>query len=1179
MTQIISNNWWGGGVGLYKYKWSVQTYNDLPTSWVKVWDVYNVVEEHKTDPKFPAWANLAWTGTAWDVLWGTFDVSDLNTKTFFISSTSDLTTWQAIYDWIKDWKSAIVDDWLQSYVYERDTWNTLIFWSKTTVSLWNTTSSIASKSLNIEYSDWAVTQIRISTDTKDVLLTNRDYSTPYTPTYNWSPATKKYVDDSLVPYAKSCDLATVATSWEYCDLSWTPSIWDGLVTVCRNWVCVNSFTLNQSSCSWIDISVPVNTSDLCNDSWYIDNTVSDLQNYTLSSNLCTVATSWKYCDLSWTPALCTVATSGKYCDLSWTPTIPTDNCQLANGCGYAKANTLCTVATSWKYCDLTGTPNLCTVATSWKYCDLTGTPTIPTDNCQLANWCWYTTCVWTVVASDLTPYAKTCDLATVATSGKYCDLTGTPSLATVATSWKYCDLSGTPSLCAVATSGCYSDLIWTPSLCTVATSGKYCDLTGQPTIPTNNNQLANGCWYTTCTGTLVASDLTPYAKSCDLSAVATSWKYCDLTGTPTIPAVVDSLSCSCTDKSLSAKQWCVLNSCVSDINWKIPSAATSSNQLADKAFVNSSINSVAAYYITKNANGDQFATYAELAAATTFYSWWVVRVPTRNDYTIVASDENHDNATTRYIYNTTWEYQYTINETPLTQWQLDALNSWITSTKVSCYDSAVCTVNSLCAVATSGKYCDLTWTPDLSWYQTTTNMVCNLSWADNSHYPSAKAVADALSCAGAWDMLASVYDPCSKQANAFDYCNFINTPTIPTDNCQLANSCGYTTCTGTVVASDLNAYAKSCTLCTVATSWKYCDLTWTPTIPAAQIQSDWGQTCNTCKDYIKNKPNLCTVATSGKYCDLTGTPTIPTNNNQLTNWCGYTTCTGTLVASDLTPYAKSCDLKAVATSGKYCDLTWTPTIPTDNCQLANWCWYTTCTWTLVASDLTPYAKSCTLCTVATSGKYCDLSGQPTIWSASLSICRNWTLVNSFSANATSNVSVDISVPTDTCQLANSAWFTTCTGTLTSSNISDAAYASTWDWVTSVAPSKNAVYDKIASMDTTISWKQDALVSWTNIKTINNTSVLWSWNITISWGVSMSTITVTLTAAGWSSNEQTVSATWVTASNTVIVSPAPDNIQDYADWGVYASAQWSGTLTFTAETEPENDIVVNVLILS
>lgn len=118
----------------------------------------------------------------------------------------------------------------------------------------------------------------------------------------------------------------------------------------------------------------------------------------------------------------------------------------------------------------------------------------------------------------------------------------------------------------------------------------------------------------------------------------------------------------------------------------IPTEATSSNKLADKNYVNDSINSVTAYYITKNAQWDQWSTYAELAAATTFYSGWVVRTPTRNDYTIVLDDENHDNATTRYIYNSWWEYQYTVNETALTQAQLDALNSGITSAKVSAYD-------------------------------------------------------------------------------------------------------------------------------------------------------------------------------------------------------------------------------------------------------------------------------------------------------------------------------------------------------------------------------------------------------------------------------------------------------------------------------------------------------------
>jgi hypothetical protein len=53
----------------------------------------------------------------------------------------------------------------------------------------------------------------------------------------------------------------------------------------------------------------------------------------------------------------------------------------------------------------------------------------------------------------------------------------------VATSGKYSDLSGTPSLAAVATSGKYSDLSGKPSLATVATSGSYGDLSDTPTIP------------------------------------------------------------------------------------------------------------------------------------------------------------------------------------------------------------------------------------------------------------------------------------------------------------------------------------------------------------------------------------------------------------------------------------------------------------------------------------------------------------------------------------------------------------------------------------------------------------------------------------------------------------------------------------------------------------------------
>ena len=110
-------------------------------------------------------------------------------------------------------------------------------------------------------------------------------------------------------------------------------------------------------------------------------------------------------------------------------------------------------------------------------------------------------------------------------------------------------------------------------------------------------------------------------------------------------------------------------------------------------------------------------------------------------------------------------------------------------------------------------------------------------------------------------------------ATTGDYDDLINKPTIPSLS-------GYATETwvgqqGYLTShQDISGKANSADLATVATSGSYDDLSDKPTIPAAQIQSDWNESDTTSKAYISNKPTI---------------PTIPTNVSSFTNDAGYLT--------------------------------------------------------------------------------------------------------------------------------------------------------------------------------------------------------------------------------------------------------------------------------------------------
>ena len=122
----------------------------------------------------------------------------------------------------------------------------------------------------------------------------------------------------------------------------------------------------------------------------------------------------------------------------------------------------------------------------------------------------------TTTAAAIGLKANSADLATVATSGSYTDLSNTPTLGTAAATDStayataaqgaladsalqtvaFADLTSTPTTIAGygitdAFDGAYSSLTGTPTLATVATSGSYTDLSNTPTIPADVGDLTD----------------------------------------------------------------------------------------------------------------------------------------------------------------------------------------------------------------------------------------------------------------------------------------------------------------------------------------------------------------------------------------------------------------------------------------------------------------------------------------------------------------------------------------------------------------------------------------------------------------------------------------------------------------------------------------------------------------
>ena len=73
------------------------------------------------------------------------------------------------------------------------------------------------------------------------------------------------------------------------------------------------------------------------------------------------------------------------------------------------------------------------------------------------------------------------------------------------------------------------------------------------------------------------------------------------------------------------------------------------------------------------------------------------------------------------------------------------------------------------------------------------------------------------------------------------------------------------------------------------------------------------------------------------------------------------------------------------------------------------------------------------------------------------------------------------------------------------------------------------------------------------------------------------VTISLPLSGWADGEQTVTVPGVTVDATVIIGGDPGS--DYNEFEVYCSGQGSGTLTFVAPYQPNDDLTANAVILT
>lgn len=711
--------------------------------------------------------------------------------------------------------------------------------------------------------------------------------------------------------------------------------------------------------------------------------------------------------------LATVATSGSYDDLTNKPTIPTKTSQLDNDSGFLTSESdpvfSASAAATITSQDITDWDNKSDF--SGNYNDLTNKPAIPTKTSDLAN----------DGADGTSTYVEADELATVATSGSYNDLSNKPTIpaAQVNSDWN-------------ADSG-VAQILNKPNLASVATSGDYDDLINKPAPVTVDNALS---WTSQNPVENQAIRKTIYVKnsSDDKEAginIAFSNPnlnpYVHLGSKTSATKGTNSVGIGSNAEASAVRSVAIGNSATAS---KREGVALGPNATAGQYSL-----SIGYYTETVPNYSTAVGPYAKVLTGATNATAIGYRSEASEAETVSVGKSTNKRRIVNVADGTTATDAATVGQIPAKTSDLTNDGSDNTSTYVE--------ADELATVATSGSYSDLSGTPTIP---TKTSDLTNNGASGLSTYVEASALSEYVTLdtnqnitgektfvgnkrikfkgtASNSKLGFTAYDQNSGETGFLEVEGMSTASKKVRLGCYDQNSggnardnyVGFQYYNTKPVGGGTINYNLVCPPqykgISGANSYAYIPIDFTdgnttirtgvdgvldlsPLFPSTPVVQTTGQsatdvmsqkavtdelgskadasslaTVATTGEYsdLLNKPSLATVATSGLYSDLSGTPTIPTKTSDLTNDGADNTST----------YVEADELATVATTGAYGDLSGAPS----------------------------------LATVATSGDYDDLTDKPTIGNATLTIQKNGTSAGTFTANATSNKTINITVPT------------------------------------------------------------------------------------------------------------------------------------------------------------------------